>query len=128
MHPARLVVLAGVLVTGLAVLLPFASLPVVGTLDGVDADGWPVLIPVAPVMLAALVGDRTLGHRARSGIPALIAACVALVFAAAKAADAVGAVRDAGEGASLGVGPWVMLAGTLILVAGEVLAMALPPR
>lgn len=128
MHPARLVVTAGVALSGLAVLLPFATLPVVGTIDGVDADAWPVLIPLAPVLLLSLVGDRTLGHRARSGIPALVSACAAAVFASAKLADAVGAVRDAGEGASVRAGPWVMLAATIVVIVGELLAMTLPPR
>jgi hypothetical protein len=128
MHPGRLVLLGGVVVAGMAVLLPFATLPVIGTVDGVDGDAWPVLIPIAVAAAASLVGDRTLGHRARSGIPVLVAACGALVFASAKAADAVAAVREAGEGASLGAGSWVMLAGTLVVVVGEVVAMVVPPR
>lgn len=128
MHPGRLVVAAGIVLSGLAVLLPFATFPVIGTVDGVDADAWPVLLPLAPVLLFSLAGDRTLGHRARSGIPSLIAACVAAVFASAKLADAIGAVRNAGEGAALGAGPWVMLAGTVIALAGETLAMVIPPR
>jgi hypothetical protein len=128
MHPGRLVVVTGVVVTGTALLLPFATLPVIGTVDGVDGDGWPVMLPIAVTAMMALLGDRTVGHRARSGIPALVAACGALLFASAKAADAMAAVREAGEGASLGVGSWVMLAGTLIVIAGEVATMAVPPR
>jgi hypothetical protein len=128
MHPGRLVVAAGIVLSGLAVLLPFATFPVIGTVDGVEADAWPVLLPLALVLVFALAGDRTLGHRARSGIPSLITACVAGVFASAKVADAIGAVQDAGEGATLGAGPWVMLAGTVIAIVGEVLAMVIPPR
>ncbi len=128
MHPGRLVVTAGVVVAGLAVLFPFVDLPVIGTVDGVDGDAWPALIPLAAVLLPALLGDRSLGHRARSGVPSLVACCTAAVFASAKLADSVGAVRDAGEGASLGAGPWVMLVGTLVAIVGEVLAMTIPPR
>jgi hypothetical protein len=58
----------------------------------------------------------------------LVAACGALVFGSAKAADAVAAVREAGEGASLGAGSWVMLAGTVVVIVGEVVAMVVPPR
>lgn len=128
MHPARPVVAVGTALAALSLLLPLATFPVIGPVDGIDGDAWPVLLPLAPVLAGALLGDRALGHRAGVGIPMLVAACLAIVFAAAKAADASRAVSRVGEGAAVGFGAWAVLVCTGVVAAGEVLALVKPPR
>ena len=128
MHPGRLVVVAGSVTAAVALLFPFVSFPVIGPVDGFDGDAWPAVALLAPAMAAAVLGDRRVAHRIPVGIPMLLLCAGAVVFAAAKAADAVSAVRAAGGDAALGVGPWVLLIGTVAAAIGEVLALLLPPR
>jgi len=127
-HPARLMVAAGTLLAGLSLLLTFASFPVIGPIDGIDGDAWPAVLPLLPVFALSVFGDRTLGHRPQVGVPALALACAAVVFAAAKAADASRAVGAAGEGAAVGLGTWALLLSCGVVAAGEVVALLLPPR
>ena len=123
MHRSRLLTLAGVAVTGLALFLPQARFPVVGTVDGFDGAAWPVMLPLAPLVLLALLGDRPEGYRIPVAVLALLLSCAALVFAAAKAIDAVVAA-GAVEGGAWRAGPWVVLAGCALAVAGSLLAFS----
>jgi hypothetical protein len=56
MHPFRLVVIGGTGFGVLAMLLPFASFPVVGAVDGISADAWPALLPLMIVVVISLTG------------------------------------------------------------------------
>jgi hypothetical protein len=127
-HAGRLAVLAGLGFAGIALFLPFASFPIVGPVDGIEGDAWPVLIPLLPIAVRVAVGNRSFGYRPPSGVAMLGLSGAAIVFAAAKVADASAAVSAAGEGASVGGGAWVLLAATIVVAGGHVVAMLLPPR
>lgn len=116
MHPFRLVVLGGTGFAVLAMLLPFASFPVVGTVDGVTADAWPALLPLLVAALIALTGRSSQGLDAIAGVTAVTAGALALLFSLVKMTDAILAVRDT-AGASLGPGGWVLSAATLVVTA-----------
>jgi hypothetical protein len=122
-HRSRIVILAGVLVAGLALFLPQARFPTIGPADGFAADTWPVILPLAPVALLAVIGDRAEGHRPLTATTGLLLSCAALVFALAKVIDAVLAVRPV-EGAAVGAGAWAVAAGTASAVLGSLLAFS----
>lgn len=123
MHRSRIVILAGVVLAGLALLLPQARFPTLGFVDGFAADTWPVMLPLAPVALLAVIGDRAEGHRPPVAAAGLLLSCAALVFAVAKVIDAVLAVRPM-EGAAVGAGTWVVAAGAALAVLGSLLAFS----
>lgn len=104
-------------------LFPFATLPVLGILDGIDAAAWPVLIPLLPVVLVALIGDWDRGLRPTGAVMVIVAACLGVVFAVVKLADAILAVRSA-AGGSLGAGGFVLVLGTLIALGGSTAALS----
>lgn len=104
-------------------LFPFATLPVLGILNGIDAAAWPALIPLLPVVLAALIGDWDRGLRPSAAIAVIVAACLSVVFAAVKLADAILAVRNA-SGGSVGAGGFVLVLGTLIALGGSTAALS----
>jgi hypothetical protein len=115
-------VLAGSGLAGAALFLTQVRFPVVGSVNGIDGDAWPVLIPLAPLLLLTLFGDRVEGYRPAAGLLGILFACAAVVFAAIKTADAVLAARSAGG--SVGAGPWLVLAATAVVVVGTVLGMS----
>ena len=123
MHYSRLVSLAGALITGLALFLPQARFPVVGPVDGFAGGAWPVILPLAPVALLAFLGDRREGHGLVVSVVAILLSCAALVFAVAKAVDAVTAA-GAVEGGAVRAGPWVVLAGSVLALLGSLLSFS----
>jgi len=119
-HRSRIVVLVGILLTGGAAFLPYTHLPTVGSINGIDGAAWPALLPLTIVLLIAVVGDRVEGNRLIPGIISTIFSCAAVVFAVVKINDALLSVRDT-EDAAVGAGPWVLLAGTIVVLAGSLL-------
>jgi hypothetical protein len=122
-HYSRLVTLAGAAVAGLGLFLPQVRFPVIGPVDGFDGAAWPVMLPLAPLVLFALLGDRPEGHRVPVAVLALTLSCAALVFAVAKAMDAVTAAAAVAGGA-VRAGPWVVLAGTALAMLGSLLSFS----
>jgi cytochrome c biogenesis protein CcdA len=122
-HRSRIVILAGVGVAGLALFLPQARFPIIGNPDGFTADTWPVMLPLVPVAVLALVGDRGEGHRLPAAAVGLLLSCAALAFAVAKVIDAVAAVGSI-ETAAVGVGTWAVAAGAALAVLGSLLAFS----
>jgi len=122
-HPSRLVTLSGVAIGGLALFLPQVRLPVLGPVDGFDGAAWPVMIPLAPLVLFALLGDRPEGYRLPVAVLAVVCSCAALVFAVAKLIDAA-AAAGAVEGGAMRAGPWAVLAGTVLALAGSLLSFS----
>ncbi len=123
MHYSRLISLAGALVAGLALFLPQARFPVVGPVDGFDGAAWPVILPLALVGMLAFLGDRREGHGVAVAVVAVLLSCTALVFAVAKAVDAV-AAAGAVEGGAVRAGPWVVLAGSVLALTGSLLSFS----
>jgi len=121
MHPWRIVTLVGAGFTALSLPFPFATLPALGAINGIEAAAWPALLPLAPIVLAAVIGDRSRGLRPDGVVAALVAASAAVLYAALKLTDAVLAVRAA-SGASLGTGGFVLVGGTLVCLAGAATA------
>jgi hypothetical protein len=112
-----------VAVAGLALFLPQAHFPVIGPVDGFDGAAWPVMLPLAPLVLFALVGDRPEGHRLPIAVTAVLLSCSALVFAVAKAVDAVAAAAAVAGGA-VRAGPWVVLTGAALALLGSLLSFS----
>jgi len=125
MHASRPVVLAGTVFAVLALFLPFARFPVVGSVDGLGSDAWPALLPLVPAVVIALLGDWTQGSRPFTGTVALVLACGGLLFAVVKFADALLSVRDV-VGASFGTGAPVLMVAVAAVVAGSALALRPP--
>jgi len=122
-HYSRSVTLVGVAVAGLALFLPQARFPVVGPVDGFDGAAWPVMLPLAPLVLFALLGDRPEGYRAPLAVVAVLLSCAAVVFSVAKVVDAV-AAAGAVEGGAVRAGPWVVLAGAALALLGSLLSFS----
>lgn len=118
MHPFRPIVLAGVGFAAISMLLPFASFMFIGSVDGLNADAWPALLPLTVVALLALTGRWDLSLEPGPAIAAVALSGVSLVFALVKVADAVVAVRDT-PGATLGPGAWVLTAAVLVAAGGS---------
>lgn len=116
MHPFRLVVLGGTGFGVISMLLPFASFPVVGPVDGISADAWPALLPLIVVVVISLTGRWDGGLGGAAGVVAVLASGTALVFSVVKVADALVAVRDT-AGGSMGPGGYVLLAAVLVTTA-----------
>lgn len=123
MHRSRLLILAGVLLAGLALFLPHARFPGIGAADGFTADTWPVMLALLPVALMAVLGDRGEGHRLPTAAVGLLLSSAALGFAVVKVVDAVAAVGPI-EGAAVGVGIWVVAGGAGLAVVGSLLAFS----
>lgn len=123
MHPWHPIAIVGTAFAALSMPFPFATLPVLGVLNGIEADAWPSLIPLLPLVLFASMGDWGRGLRPTAAIAVIVPACLAVIFAVAKLADAVLAVR-ATTGASMGAGAFVLLGGTLIALGGAAAALS----
>jgi len=123
MHRSRLLILSGTAVAGLGMFLPQVRLPGIGPVDGFDGAAWPLLLPLLPLVILALVGDRPEGFRAPSGVVAVLLSGTALAFAIVKAHDAVAAAAAVPGGAGR-AGPWVVLAGSVLAVAGSLLSFS----
>ena len=121
MHPARITVLGGTGFAVISMLLPFASFPIVGAVDGVSADAWPALLPLVLVVILTLRGRWDHGLEPIAGVTAVVAASASLVFALVKVADALVAVRET-PGATMGPGAFVLSAATAVTVAGTAAA------
>jgi len=121
-HLSRPVVLAGTAFAGMALLLPFVRLPVLGAIDGIGADAWPALLPAVPAVAAAVFGDWSRGNGPLVGTTALVLACAGLLFAVVKLADALIAIRGV-DGASFGAGSPVLVAAMATVVAGAGLSL-----
>jgi len=59
LHPQRLAVAIAAAVGGIATFLPWATIPIMGTIDGTVGDGWITLGLFAGVVAAALFGQRS---------------------------------------------------------------------
>lgn len=122
MHASRPVVISGFGFAAIALALPFVTFPVIGAVGGLSADAWPALLPLAPAVATALLGDWARGSRPAIGAVSLLFACGGLVFSVVKLADAILAARHV-AGASVGAGAPVLVAGTATVVIGAVLAL-----
>ena len=123
MHLWRLITLVGTGFAALAMAFPFVTLPVVGVIAGIEADAWPALLPLIPVVAAAALGEWDRGLRPPAAIPLILSGSLAVLFAVFKLTDALVSVADT-AGASLGAGAFVLLGGTLIALSGTAVALS----
>ncbi|MCJ7726931.1 MAG: hypothetical protein MUP76_11170 [Acidimicrobiia bacterium] len=116
MHRSRTLAGLGVLVAGASLALPFATLGEDGSIGGIEADAWPVMLFLGPMLLLLLFGDRgDAPARAIAWIATGLAAA-GLAFAVVKAVDAHLAAADASG--TVGAGPWVLVAGAATALVG----------
>lgn len=115
MHPWRILSVVGLGVAGFSLFITFATFPFVGGVDGIEADAWPALILLLPTAAVAALGDSSEGVAAGLGLPLLLGACAATVFAMVKTADALIATRSITE-ASMGLGAIGLVVGCLTVV------------
>lgn len=125
MHVFRPVVLVGAVFVVLALVLPFVTLPVAGAVDGIAGDAWPALIPIAPVVLNAALGDWRRGNSRWAAAVAIVLSCSGLLFAVRKLIDALEAVRAVEDG-TLGPGAPVLVAALSVVVVGAALSLRRP--
>jgi len=126
-HPSRIVIVAGTGIGAVSLLLPFLTAPLLGTVDGAGAAaGVAVVLLLVPAGIA-LLGDRREGFGLVTALVTAACASAATLFAAAKVVDTLAAardVRDAGVTAQVGPGPWTLLAGCAIVVAGIIASLS----
>jgi hypothetical protein len=126
-HSSRWVIISGSALAALALFAPFLSAPLLETVNGIEADAWPAAVLLALPFLAALTGDRAEGFHRITAIGLIILTDIAVVFAVFKLVDAVRAARTARDLAgagSAGFGPWLLLAATVIVLAGCVMSLS----
>lgn len=127
MHFARWIILIGYALAAAALALPYLSAPLIGHVNGVEGDAWPVLLFLFPAALLALAGDRGEGFGPVSAVIAIVSCSVALLFAVAKVADAADAAdlaRAASGDGSIGMGAWALVVTTLVTIGGCVAALS----
>lgn len=127
MHFARWIILIGFALSAAALALPYLTAPLLGNVNGIEGDAWPVLLFLAPAALLAIFGDRAEGLRPLGAVVAILSGAGGLLFAVAKVADAAAAADTAravsGEG-SIGLGAWTLVATALLALAGCVAALS----
>jgi hypothetical protein len=127
MHTSRVVILAGTLLGAAALLMPFVSSPMTGSVNGIEGYAWPAVALAAVPALMALVGDRREGFLTPFALLAIVITAGAALFSVAKAIDAADAAQTArtllGEG-SVGTGTWVLLVAMLTVLTGSVLTLS----
>lgn len=122
MHRSRRTLLVGTLLTALAILLPFADLPTVGAINGIDADAWPALIPLGSALVVFLIGDRVERPATAITAIAILLTVAGLNFSAIKLLDAHRAVSDAGG--SVGIGAWALPLTSGVTLVGAFLGLS----
>lgn len=127
MHPSRIVILLGFTASAVSLALPFITGQLTGATNGIDGDAWPAVILLAPVAIGAILGDRREGFGRWTAVLAALVAGGATVFAVQKLIDATRAVQlleRVGIEASVGPGPWVLIAGCLTVLVGATLSLS----
>ena len=127
MHPSRIVIIAGTALGAVALLFPFVSTPLTGSINGIEGYAWPAVALISVPALLSLIGDRREGFHPPIALLSIVIAAGAALFSVAKAIDATGAAQEArtllGEG-SVGTGAWVLLVAMLTVLAGAVLTLS----
>ncbi len=127
MHPSRIVIVAGTGIGAVSLLLPFLTAPLLGTINGAGAAAGAAVVLLLVPAAVALLGDRREGFGLPTALITAGCAAAATIFAAAKVVDALAAARDvraAGVAAQVGPGPWTLLAGCAVVVAGIIASLS----
>ncbi len=125
-HPSRIMIVAGVTLAVVSVPLPFITVQSGGSIQG-PWESLPVIVVLAPLAVAALIGDRREGFSKTGAVVAAAVAAVGVLLAVVKMLDALKAVnslQSRGIDAAIGVGPWVLAAGALAAMAGSALSLS----
>lgn len=122
MHPARWTVIGGFVACAVSLALGFVTLPLTGTISGLSAEAWPILLMLAVPLGLVVFGDRTEGLGPLASTLAIALCGVAVVFAVAKFVDARLAVDTALSTGSASIGPgiWLLLTGAGVALIGSV--------
>ena len=122
MHRSRRTLLLGTLLAALVILLPVAALPNLGTINGIDGNAWPVLIPLVVALVLFLFGDRAERPAPPVTVIAALLATAGLGFSIVKLLDAHRAVSDAGG--SVGIGAWALPVTSAVALLGALLGLS----
>ena len=122
MHRSRRTLLLGTLLAALVILLPVAALPTLGTINGIDGNAWPVLIPLGPALVLFLVGDRVERPAAAITVVVILLAAAGLGFSIVKLLDAHRAVSDAGG--TMAIGAWLLPLTAAVALLGAFLGLS----
>ncbi len=127
MHPSRIVILLGFTASAVSLPLPFINSQLTGATNGIDGDAWPAVALLVPVAIGAILGDRREGFGRWAAVLGALVGGAATVFAVQKLIDATRAVQlldRVGVEASVGPGPWVLVAGCLTVLVGATLSLS----
>ena len=122
MHRSRLLLVAAAIVGLGALFLPFVTFDQQGTVNGFDGYAWPAAAVLAIPAVVALVGDRAESLRTAIAVVTIALCSLAVVLGAFKLADAASAADL--ETASLGAGPWILMAACVGGLAGAVSSLS----
>ena len=127
MHPSRVVILSSAFVGAVALLMPFVSSPMTGSINGIDGYAWPAVALAAVPAVFALIGDRREGFWTPLALLAIVITSGAALFTVAKAIDAADAAQTArtliGEG-SIGAGTWILVVAMIGSLFGSVWSLS----
>lgn len=125
-HASRRIILAGSIVAAAALALPFITSEPTGPLGGVR-EAAPVVVLLVAVAITAVVGDRREGFPRAGAVVASLVAGIAVILAVHKMLDAMRAVRgleSLGIDASMGIGPWLLAGGAIIVLMGAAMSLS----
>lgn len=109
-----------------ALALPFISSEPTGTFGGLR-EAAPVVVLLVGVAIAAVVGDKREGFSRVGAVVAALVAGLAVILAVQKMLDAMRAVRgleSLGIDASMGIGPWLLAGGAIIVLMGAAMSLS----
>lgn len=121
MHRSRVLLIAAAAIGAISLALPFVRFAQQGSINGIDGYAGPVVIVLAVPAAIAVIGDRAESLRTSLAVGAIGLTGLAIVMAAFKLADAVKAADTIG--AAIGAGPWVLLGGCVLGMAGALASL-----
>jgi len=121
-HRSRLLAGLGALSAAGALLLPYASFPGLGSRSGIEAEAWPVVLLLGPVLILSVIGDRGEAPARPIAWIGVGLTCSGFAFAIAKLVDAWMAAGDAAG--AVGVGAWLGAAAAGLALVGMLLGFS----
>ena len=119
--------LLGTALGALSLPLPFLNSSLTGSVNGIEGDAWPAVVALLPLALASVSGDRRESFGSVGTLLAALAAAAATLFSVSKLVDglrAVDSLQAIGQEASIGIGAWLLLGGSVFALFGAALGLS----